>query len=58
MHSTHSAKPQQQVDHLKTGYLNELENLIEEIESIGRREKRAVESRLIILLAHFLKWQF
>ncbi len=51
---------QQQVELLKTGHLNELdiENLIEEIETMGRSEKRAVESRLIVLLAHLLKWQY
>jgi hypothetical protein len=32
--------------------------LIEEIESIGKSEKRALESRLIVLLRHLLrKWQ-
>lgn len=45
---------------LKTGNLQEidLENLIEEIEAMGRSEKRTLESRLIVLLTHLLKWQY
>lgn len=31
------------------------ENLAEEIESLGRRDRRAIENRLEILLAHLLK---
>lgn len=34
------------------------ENLVEEIESLGRSEKRAVKSYLAILLLHLLKWQY
>ncbi len=34
------------------------ENLIEEIESMGKSEKRALESRLEGLLMHLLKWQY
>ncbi len=43
---------------LSDGRWNELdlENLIEEIESMGRSEKRAVESNLVVLLLHLLKW--
>jgi len=36
----------------------DLENLIEEIKAMGRREKRELRSRLIILLMHLLKWQY
>ncbi|NET73889.1 MAG: DUF29 domain-containing protein [Sphaerospermopsis sp. SIO1G2] len=45
---------------LKAGDFKEvdLENLIEEIESMGRSEKRELKSRLIILLMHLLKWQY
>ena len=32
-------------------------NLIEEIESLGRSEKHEVESRLAVLIMHLLKWQ-
>lgn len=42
---------------LKAGKLDQLdvENLIEEIESLGRSEKRELENRLEVLLAHILK---
>ncbi|CDM93671.1 MAG: DUF29 domain-containing protein [Limnospira sp. PMC 1291.21] len=33
-------------------------NLIEEIESMGRNEKRELKSRLIVLLMHLLKWHY
>ncbi len=33
----------------------DLENLIEEIESLGRSDKRELENRLEVLLAHILK---
>lgn len=36
----------------------DLENLIEEIESLGRSEKRAIESNLIIVILHLLKWRY
>ena len=32
-------------------------NLAEEIESLGRSEKRELSSRLRVLLSHLLKWQ-
>ena len=34
------------------------ENLIEEIEDMGRSERRRLESNLIVLLLHLLKWQY
>ncbi|OQY57727.1 MAG: hypothetical protein B6245_15555 [Desulfobacteraceae bacterium 4572_88] len=34
------------------------ENVAEELEYMGRREKRELVSRLAVLLAHLLKWQF
>jgi hypothetical protein len=34
------------------------DNLIEEIESLGRQEKRELVNRLIILVMHLLKWQY
>ena len=45
---------------LKENKLHEIDipNLIEEIESMGRSEKRELKSRLIILLMHLLKWQY
>ena len=36
----------------------DIENVIEEIEALGRSEKRELESRLRVLLTHLLKWQF
>lgn len=36
----------------------DIKNLIEEIESLGRSEKRALESYLTILLIHLLKIQY
>ena len=36
----------------------DLVNLIEEVESMGRSEKRELKSRLIILLMHLLKWKY
>lgn len=34
------------------------ESLIEEIEDMGRSERRSLKSNLIIVLVHLLKWQF
>jgi hypothetical protein len=36
----------------------DLGNLIEEIESMGRKEKSAVRSNLIVVLMHLLKWKY
>lgn len=33
-------------------------NLLEEIEDMGRSERRSLESNLIIVLLHLLKWQY
>ena len=35
-----------------------LNYLIEEVEAIGRTEKRELEFRLTVLLVHLLKWKF
>ena len=45
---------------LRAGRLDALdrENLAEEIESLGRSDKREIRSRLKELLVHLLKWQF
>jgi hypothetical protein len=45
---------------LKSGQFSEIDlaNLIEEIESMGRSEKRGLENRLTALLLHLLKWQY
>ena len=34
------------------------ENVAEEIESLGRSDRRAIGSRLTILLIHLLKWRY
>ena len=34
------------------------ENLLEEVESMGRNERNAMESRLSLLLTHLMKWQW
>jgi Domain of unknown function DUF29 len=36
----------------------DIENLVEEIESLGRRERQELENRLGVLLGHLLKWQY
>jgi Domain of unknown function DUF29 len=48
-----------QVQLLRDRQLNHLdiENLIEEIESLGKSDKRQLKSRLEVLLHHLLKWQ-
>jgi hypothetical protein len=38
--------------------LLDLENIAEEIEDVGKAEQRELESRMAVLLAHLLKWQF
>ncbi|HTQ33152.1 MAG TPA: DUF29 domain-containing protein [Stellaceae bacterium] len=51
---------QEQARLLREGEVAEidLENLAEEIESVGRSDRREIRNRLIVLLAHLLKWQF
>ena len=36
----------------------DIENIAEEIESMGKADKRELLSRLSVLLLHLLKWQF
>jgi len=36
----------------------DLGNLIEEIEDMGKGAQREIESRLVVLLVHLLKWRF
>ncbi|HLB41270.1 MAG TPA: DUF29 domain-containing protein [Gammaproteobacteria bacterium] len=44
---------------LRTGKLSEvdIEHVAEEIESMGKSEKRELINRLAVLMAHLLKWQ-
>ncbi|MEY3808072.1 MAG: hypothetical protein RI893_1048 [Pseudomonadota bacterium] len=51
---------QEQAKLLREHRLDELdlENLLEEVESMGKSEKRELESRLEVLLMHLLKWHY
>ena len=50
----------QQAELLRAGQLRQadIEHIAEEIESMGRTEKRELISRLTVLLLHLLKWRF
>ncbi|OKH19779.1 DUF29 domain-containing protein [[Limnothrix rosea] IAM M-220] len=51
---------QQQAELLRNQDFSDLDwsNIAEEIESMGRSEKRQLESRLEVLMMHMLKWQY
>jgi hypothetical protein len=51
---------QTQVNLLKAAQWQQLDttNLIEEIETLGRKERQELRNRLGLLLGHLLKWQF
>jgi Domain of unknown function DUF29 len=51
---------QEQVNLLKTQQWDTLDtvNLIEELETLGRKERQELRNRLGVLLGHLLKWQF
>lgn len=51
---------QQQASLLRLGQWSEvdIESLIEEVESMGARERRELISRLAVLLSHLLKWDY
>lgn len=51
---------QEQSDLIRAGRLADLDidNILEELETMGRSEKRALDSRLTVLLAHLLKWKY
>ncbi len=50
----------EQVALLRAGELStaDIEHIAEEIESMGRTEKRELVNRLTVLLLHLLKWRF
>jgi ribosomal protein L29 len=50
---------QQQVHLLRRGQLEvlDIQNVAEELEALGRQERRELEHRHAILIAHLLKWQ-
>lgn len=51
---------QQQADLLRQGALSaiDVENLIEEIESMGASDRRSLSSFLELVIMHLLKWQY
>ena len=51
---------QQQAQLIRSGNLEalDLDNILEELESMGKSEYRQLSHRLDILLMHLLKWQF
>jgi hypothetical protein len=51
---------QEQANLLRAGAWDQLdrENLIEEIESLGKQQRQELRNRLGVLLGHLLKWEF
>jgi len=51
---------EQQVALLRAGRWSELDvdNIVEEIEDVGKSEQRELRSRLEVLIAHLLKWKY
>ncbi|MBW4553548.1 MAG: DUF29 domain-containing protein [Aphanocapsa sp. GSE-SYN-MK-11-07L] len=51
---------QRQAALLHSGKLDQLdiENLVEEIESLGKQQRQELENRLGVLLGHLLKWRY
>lgn len=51
---------QDQADALRRRSVNEIdwENLLEEVEGMGKQARSELRSHLIVLLAHLLKWRF
>lgn len=51
---------EEQVRLFKDGVWEKLDipNLVEELESLGRQERRELRNRLGVLLGHLLKWQY
>jgi hypothetical protein len=50
----------EQAAKLRTGQFTELDlaNIAEELEGLGKSQKKELISRLTVLLAHLLKWQY
>jgi hypothetical protein len=59
-HQDFFAWANEQAQLLRAGKLADadIEHIAEEIESMGRAEKRELVNRLIVLLHHLLKWRF
>jgi hypothetical protein len=51
---------QEQARLLRAGEFSQMdvENVAEELESMGRSDKRELRSRLVLLIMHLLKWQY
>jgi len=51
---------QQQVQYIRSGTtdLLDFDNILEEIEAMGRSDKRNLRNRLTVLLMHLIKWQY
>jgi hypothetical protein len=51
---------QHQIELLKQGRMNEIDvvHLIEELEDMGKSNKRELASRLVPLISHLLKWKY
>ncbi|MEH1823985.1 MAG: DUF29 domain-containing protein [Nostoc sp.] len=51
---------QEQANFLRHHQWNQLDlpNLIEEIESLGRKERQELRNRLSVLIGHLLKWEY
>lgn len=51
---------QQQAELLRSGKLEglDIENLVEEIESLGKQQRQELRNRLGVLLGHLLKWRY
>jgi Domain of unknown function DUF29 len=50
----------QNAELLRSGHTSEadLEHIAEEIEDMGKRERRSLHNRLVRLIEHLLKWEF
>lgn len=51
---------QEQAKLLRAGRFEalDIEHIAEEIEDVGKSEQRELESRMAVLIAHLLKWQY
>ena len=51
---------QEHIQLLKASRFSEIDtaHLVEELEDMGKRDKRELRNRLLVLIAHLLKWQY
>jgi hypothetical protein len=52
------AQQQSQLLHSQQFDLLDIEHIIEELEDVGKSEQRELAHRMVVLIAHLLKWQF